>query len=240
MAQFSLSDFKAQIFRKGLARQNRFEVTIPNPPVSADRGANRAVNLLVDSAQFPLLSLQTKPFKIFGPSYQMPYSSEYGGEGVPIQFHVDRDMTVKRFFDQWMEAIVVGGSQSSFAVNYQSNYTTDIQIKQLDEQENIVYGVTLIDAFPRFMNVLELSNSSQNETHKLNITFAFRYWKSFDSGRTAPSPAVTTRDAGPKIIRQPSDRNSVIKKPRGNPILSGSGTPVRSGDGSIVRTDPNR
>jgi len=182
----------------------------------------------------------------------MPYSSEYGGEGLPITFHVDRDMTVKRFFDQWMEGIVVGGSQSTFAVNYQNNYTCDIQIKQLDEQENIVYGITLIEAFPRYMNILELSNSSQNETHKLSVTFAYRYWKSLDNGTSAPTASrpsggslapllsITNIPAGPKVVQQPSDRNSVIKKPRGNPILSSSGTPVRSGDGSIVRTDPNR
>ena len=72
-----------------------------------------------------------KPFKIFGPTYQRPITSEYGGEGMPITFHVDRDMRIRRFFEDWMHLIV---DPVRFTVGYQENYISDIFIRQLDEQ----------------------------------------------------------------------------------------------------------
>ena len=246
MAQFSLRDFKSQVLRKGLARTNRFEISF-TPPMSASREVNRRVNLLVESTQFPFLSISTKPLKIYGPSYQMPTTSEYGGEGWTVNFHVDREMTVKTLFDQWMEGIVIGGSLGTFNVNYQNNYTCDITVKQLDENNNTTYAITLFEAFPRYMNVMELSNSSQNETHKLNMTFAYRYWRNVQDKPVQSVPTATTKNPFPKIVLPPVDRNNPFTatkpnspEPRGSIIRSGDGTPVRSGSGTIVRTDPNR
>jgi hypothetical protein len=36
--------------------------------------------------------------------------------------------------------------------------------------------VELIEAFPRSVAMMELNNSTQNQVHKLNVTFAYRKW----------------------------------------------------------------
>ena len=76
-------------------------------PINMDDA--RRVSLLCESANFPPLNINTKAQRIYGPAYQRPVGSDYGGDGISLTFHVDRQMLVKRLFDAWMETIVSGG-----------------------------------------------------------------------------------------------------------------------------------
>lgn len=177
-ADFNLNNFISFVKESSLARVNRFEVTI-NPPNVLGRSIEeaRVVSLLCEISNFPPLNLSVKPFKIFGPSYQRPITSEYGGDGISMTFHVDRDMSLKRFFDDWAEGIV---RRQDFTVNYQFDYATTINIRQLDEENNITYEIELLEAFPRSITLMDLNNSAQGQTHRLNIIFAYRYWRRTD------------------------------------------------------------
>ena len=175
-ANFSLSQFIGAVREDSLARVNRFEVFI-NPPegmISKNRANAGAVSLYCEMASLPPVNISTKSFKIFGPTYQRPFGAEYGGEGISLTFHVDRDMQVKKFFDDWTATVV---DPDSGLVGYQEEYISTISLRQLDEQENVTYELELYEAFPRSVNLLELNNSAQNQTHRLNVLFAYRYWK---------------------------------------------------------------
>lgn len=185
MANYSLERFRSEILDgAGLARNNRFEVIIAPPRGLSGRGAeSELASLYVEQASVPLLNIFAKPFKIFGPTYQRPITSEYGGEGMPITFHVDRDMRIRRFFEDWMHLIV---DPVRFTVGYQENYISDIFIRQLDEQNNITNEIKLIEAFPRNINLMDLNNNSSNQTHRLNVLFAYRYWINTSRATTNP------------------------------------------------------
>jgi hypothetical protein len=172
---WNLDKFRSEVLGgAGLSRPNRFEVVITPPSkLSSSFGESYLSSLYVEQASLPLLNLSVKSFKIFGPSYQRPISSEYGGEGLSLTFHVDREMRIRKFFEEWMHIIV---DPDKFTVGYQSDYIADVYIKQLDEQDNVTYEVKLIEAFPRSMNMLELNNGSTNQTHRLNVVFAYRNW----------------------------------------------------------------
>jgi hypothetical protein len=179
-ANFNLSTFISAIKEDSLARVNRFEVMIPAPLGMSDLNKSYATfsSLYCEMASLPPVNISTKSFKIFGPTYQRPFGAEYGGEGISLIFHVDRDMNVKKFFDEWTAVVV---DPDTGLVNYQENYISTINLRQLDEQENVTYELELFEAFPRSVNLLELNNSAQNQTHRLNVLFAYRYWK--DKGR---------------------------------------------------------
>ena len=179
-SNFSIEDFRSAIFKDSLARTNRFEVIIPAPIGMSNSNSSYAdfTSLYCEMASLPPVNISTKSFKIFGPTYQRPFGAEYGGEGVSLTFHVDRDMNIKKFFDEWTSVIV---DPDSGLVNYQENYISTLTLRQLDEQENVTYELELYEAFPRSVNLLELNNSAQNQTHRLNVLFAYRYWK--DKGR---------------------------------------------------------
>ena len=193
-SSFNLSLFLSAIREDSLARVNRFEVMIPPPRGMSDVNRSYAdfTSLYCEMASLPPVNISTKSFKIFGPTYQRPFGAEYGGEGISLTFHVDRDMNIKKFFDDWTSIVV---DPDSGLVNYQENYTSTITLKQLDEQENITYELELYEAFPRSSNLLELNNSAQNQTHRLNVLFAYRYWK--DTGRefqTIPQDSPRSRE----------------------------------------------
>jgi hypothetical protein len=177
-AHFNLSDFTSFVREKSLSRSNRFEVFI-NPPNVIGRSIDEAkqVSLLCEISNLPPINLSVKPFKIFGPSYQRPITSEYGGDGISMTFHIDRDMVLKRFFDDWIEGVV---RRNDYMVNYQFDYTSTITIRQLDEQNNVTYEIELLEAFPRSITLVDLNHSAQNQTNRLNVIFAYRYWKRTD------------------------------------------------------------
>ena len=203
-ASFSLDRFRAQVLDgNGLARNNRFEVEIGVPTGMRTRSRNygELVSLYVEQANLPGINISAKPFKIFGPTYQRPITSEYGGEGISLTFHMDQYMKIRNFFEDWMHIIV---DPDTFTVGYQKEYISTIKIKQLDEQDTVVYEMELQEAFPRNMNLMDLNNSSTNQTHRLNVLFAYRYWRNVDVARQATPkdiplpvrfPGVPTVDA---------------------------------------------
>ena len=175
-SNFNLSRFIGAVREDSLARVNRFEVFINAPKSLTFKNKSNAgaVSLYCEMASLPPVNISTKSFKIFGPTYQRPFSAEYGGEGISLTFHVDRDMQVKKFFDNWTARVV---DPDSGFVGFQEDYISTIRLRQLNEQDEVTYELELEEAFPRSVNLLELNNSAQNQTHRLNVLFAYRYWK---------------------------------------------------------------
>ena len=183
-ANFNLQDFRSAVFKDSLARTNRFEVFIARPPAALSSTRPSNVSLYCEQASLPPLNIFTKAFKIFGPTYQRPFTAEYGGEGISVTFHVDRNMSIKTYFDEWMQKIV---DPVTGTVGYQEEYITNIRIRQLDEAENITYEIDLLEAFPRSMNLMELNNAATNQTHRLNILFGYRYWRNVRTTQVTPT-----------------------------------------------------
>lgn len=206
-SHFKLSDFKADVLSGvGLARTNRFEVYITPPRALASRygSISNFTSLYAEATNVPTFNIAVKPFKIFGPTYQRPITSEYGGEGINFTFHVDRNFNVRKFFEDWMHEII---HPERFTVGYLENYATTITIAQLDEQDEKTYEVELLEAFPRNINLMELNNASTNQTHRLNVLFAYRYWK-----RIGPDVEVTPVDI-PRVIQHPTVPTPDVRLP---------------------------
>lgn len=214
-ASFNLNNFLASVRTRGLARVNRFEIDIFPPAalrnLAVQEGGRsseeeaKLSSLFCEVSNFPPINLTVKPFKIFGPSYQRPMTSEYGGDGMSMTFHIDREMLLKRFFEDWIENIV---RRDDFTVNFQDSYATTIKIKQLDEEENVTYEIELIEAFPRSMTLVDLNNSAQNQTHRLNIIFAYRYWRRTDIQDSIQ--LVPTKRFEPAISSSPLDTSGTF------------------------------
>ena len=174
MSNFSISNFISEVNNRGLARPTRFEVFIlPPPELGSLTSSGRFVSLMCESASLPAMTVSTKPFRIYGASYQRPISSDFNGDGITLSFYIDNQMEVKSFFDAWMFKVV---NPNSFNVSYQKEYVSQIKIAQLDEKNNESYSIYLEDAFPRAINMLDLNMGLTNQVHKLNVTFAYRRW----------------------------------------------------------------
>lgn len=188
MATFSIQTFQTEIFRKGLAENNKFEMIIPAPPIlSSYQNEAQKVSMFCEISNFPPLNMMVRTMNLYGPAHQRPVSLDYGGDGLAASFYLDREMKVKTFFDVWMTSIV---NQLTHNVSYQQSYITNIAIRQLSDgipaiaaiggggesDEQPTYAVQLEEVFPRSMNLVDLNTGSQNQVSRLTVVFAFRKW----------------------------------------------------------------
>lgn len=180
MANFSLKNFRTEVGRRGLAKPSRFEAQF-NVPAGLGPGYSnitaddaRLVSLFCEVSGLPQQSVGIRNQRIYGPVYPRPFGVEYGGDGLTMTFLIDQSMNIKGFFDAWISKIV---DPFQYFVYYFNTYKTDITISQLDEKHNYVYTVVLEDAFPRNVALVEVNHGTQNQVHKLNVTFVYRRWK---------------------------------------------------------------
>jgi hypothetical protein len=215
----SISNFLAQVTKLGLARQNRFEVQIPNL-----FGDERLISLFCQSATLPGASLALKKQTLFGPAYIRPASINYG-ESITLSFLCDKDMLVRKAFDKWIHSIV---NPSSFTVNYKDEYARTITINQLDEKENYTYTIQLIDAFPTVIGALSLNQAALDRFHILPVTFSYRVWETgditntdiFQSTIVGPEELLkTTRTTQPQLsVGRKNTAEDYIKDERAPPL----------------------
>jgi hypothetical protein len=206
---FSISQFQAAVANRGLARQNRFQVIIPKMGSGAD---GELFILLCQAASLPGATIQVKKQNLFGPAYIRPTNINYG-EQLSLSFFCDKDMIVKRGFDEWIHQVI---NKSSFTVAYQSSYARDVIIHQLDNAEKIVYGIKLVDAFPISMGALSLSQSAVDRFHILPITLAYRYWEYHDSD-------FNSATFNPATITSQFARTTWNSRPRPESLIDESG-----------------
>ena len=100
-ANFNLQKFIGQSKTEGFARTNRFEVMITTPPVieQSKKNYGQIASLYAELTNLPPLSLNVRSFRTYGPLHQRPISSDYGGDGLSMTFHLDSNMNIKRYFD---------------------------------------------------------------------------------------------------------------------------------------------
>ena len=198
MSLFSLENFRAEVLNRGLAKANRFEVIIVPPKCVASAGDVRVVSMMAENCQLPTTRIITAQQRIFGPPTNHPQSAEYGGDNMTIQFYLDREMTVKRFFDVWVDGVV---DRTRNTVYYQDNYLSQgMTISQLDEQDRAMYGVKFIDLFPIAVNPVQLDHNQANAVSRLTVTFAYRRWvevtvaaaQTVQSPRNQQTPALAS------------------------------------------------
>ena len=250
-SHFSLSNFQSLVGTSVLARTNRFEVIITPPRINQKKDISELSSLFCEVSNLPPLNINVKPFKIYGPNHQRPVGSDYGGDGLSMTFHLDSKMSIKRYFDDWMEGIV---TRDTYNVNYQTNYVTSILLRQLrpsegldsidgsnlnqngqtfplkinpfEDKDDIMYEIELLEAFPRSMNIVEFNNSAQNQTQRLTVVFAYRYWRRTDIQKFAePKIPVSTVAVLPQ-----NQVNAIQAQPLRNVTFTGVFSPGTTND----------
>jgi len=154
--------------RRGFARTNRFEILVV-PPAQAfdDLQEVRDLNILCDACSLPGRQMQT--FETNYTRQQVKVVQSFINEDVSFTFNLTNDMFIKRLFDRWTNMII---DRTTFKKNYDSKYKRDIAIYQNDINNEKVYGIKLINAFPVSVQALEL-NSSEGEIQKLTVEFTY-------------------------------------------------------------------
>jgi hypothetical protein len=187
-----VDDLKAIIGKRGgIAKTNRF-VVIMTPPsaslintdwqglvgqaLSGNLGFGDLFNdprdtaMLCRSCSLPGRSINTLEFPREGYKNQIKYPYSYVNEDVNFNFMLTNDYYMKKVFDNW-QALVL--DQSNHTIPYKKAYTSDVIIQQLDQDNNVVFGVKLFNAYPTAINSIALDNNQSDAIQELQVTMTY-------------------------------------------------------------------
>ena len=154
-----------------------------NPAIS------RYLALQCESAELPGKTLQTADVKIYGPTFKVPYQTQYTDS--TFTFLCTNDFYERKLFDRWMEAIHPSDTNNlRFPKGDTTRYMTNIKIIQYDEFIRQIYAVELIDAFPIGVASQAL-NWSEDGFHRLSVQFAYQRYRTIYEGTYDLGSAAT-------------------------------------------------
>ena len=133
---------------------------------------SRYLALQCESAELPGRTLTTADVKIYGPTFKVPYQTQYGD--ISLTFLCTNDFFERKLFDRWMEAIHPSDTNNlRFPKGQSTRYMTNIRIIQYDDFIKQIYAVELIDAFPIGVAPQALS-WGEDGFHRLQVQFAYQ------------------------------------------------------------------
>jgi len=226
-----LSNFIANInVLDGVQKTTYFYVEIPLPRIYGNNAQSQTLSLLCDSASLPGVSLATSEIRRygFGPVEKKPYAPVF--VDASMSFISDGHGAVQNIFDQWMKRIVnftsmpYEGSISTkiakqinpFEVSYKDDYSTEIFIVTVNDQNDEITTTILNRAYPIFMGDVSLSWADTDSFVRIPVTFTYYNWtrKMFKVKQEINSPSQgfiqTLLKAGTALQTLAS-----IRKPRG-------------------------
>ena len=156
---------------------------------TSNSSLSRYLALQCETAELPGRTTATADVKIYGPTFKVPYQTQY--TDTSLTFLCTNDFYERKLFDRWMECIHPSDTNNlRFPKGSPSRYLTNIKIIQYDEFIKKIFAVELIDAFPIGIAPQAL-NWGEEGFHRLSIQFAYqRYRPVYDGGYDLASAAT--------------------------------------------------
>ncbi len=174
----------------------------PSDPQSKTSNASisRYLALQCESAELPGKTLATADVKIYGPTFKVPYQTQYAD--TTLTFLCTNEFYERKLFDRWMEAIMPTDTNNlRYAKDEETRYLTNIKIIQYDEFIKQIYAVELIDAFPVGVSSQQLSWQDDG-VHRLSVQFAYQKYRTIYSGtyNLSQAAAALFGSAGERLV----------------------------------------
>ena len=156
---------------------------------TSNSSMSRYLALQCESAELPGRTLQTADVKIYGPTFKVPYQSQYGD--TTLTFLCTNEFYERKLFDRWIEAIHPSDTNNlRYPKGQKSRYLTNIKIIQYDDFIKKIYAVELMDAFPIGVASQALSWSDDG-FHRLSVQMAYQRYRPIYEGSYDLASAAT-------------------------------------------------
>ena len=157
---------------------------------SSNSSMSRNLALQCEAAELPGKTLTTADVKIYGPTFKIPYQTQYSDTS--LTFLCTNEFYERKLFDRWMEAIHPSDTNNlRYPKGDKSRYMTNIKIIQYDDFIKQIYAVELIDAFPIGVAPQSLS-WGDDAFHRLQISFAYQKYRTIYEGSYDLGGTLTT------------------------------------------------
>ena len=149
-------------------------------PIGANSTLSRYLALQCETAELPGRTLMTHEAKVYGPTYKVPYQTQYNE--MTLTFLCTNEFWERKLFDRWLEAIMPSDTNNMrYPKDENTRYMTPIKVIQYDDFIKQIYAVELIDAFPIGLSAQQLS-WSEDGFHRLSVQFAYQRYKPVYTG----------------------------------------------------------
>lgn len=177
---YTIDEFKNR-FAKGVARANRYVVTITPPKgLLLQFSLSQDLTIACESVELPGSQLATGEDKQFGPIRKIPYLNIY--TDLAIRFICSDDLRERYFFDAWQDLVlkrddIVGSTtKESFKVGFYDDYVTTISIKVLNQKNETQYTIKCHEVWPIDVLNQPLSYGNTDDYMRLEVNLAYRNW----------------------------------------------------------------
>ena len=158
-------------------------------PTSANSTLSRYLALQCEAAELPGRTLMTQEAKVYGPTYKVPYQTQYNE--MTLTFLCTNEFWERKLFDRWIEAIHPSDTNNlRYAKEEDTRYMTPIKVIQYDDFIKQIYAVELVDAFPIGVSAQPLS-WAEDGFHRLSVQFAYQRYKPVYTGSYDIAAAAT-------------------------------------------------
>jgi hypothetical protein len=185
---YSVSDFTANISKRGLASANKFEVYIhiPSnagntsgalPPVVAHR--HEELELMCDTATIAGKTIQTSPEIQYGLRREVAYGAPTF-DALTLTFYCSEELEEKKILDRWQNKVVkTGGDNPSFNIGYYDDYAkfSKIEVIKLSMSGEVVFKYQYLEVYPKTITSIDLSHGTSSGPVKISATFNYSRWK---------------------------------------------------------------
>lgn len=131
---------------------------------------------------FPQRSLLTMEHRQNSAPFRTPYSATY--DPVTFSFYANAFLDARDYFEVWQSAVVNLGSNT---MNFYEEYVSDIKMYLLDDHGEDAYGVTLFEAYPLNIGIVDASYSQSNQVTTATVTMSFKSWAPWYNPQSNPS-----------------------------------------------------
>lgn len=197
-----LNEFISKVKSTGLAKTNRYRVTIATPSLMTGlMNSGRLITLFCESTSLPGQVIATTEHNVMGEHREFPYMKKY--DNITLSFYIDNNFEVKGFFDNWLNS--VSNTQNKI-ISYYKDYiapTVLIEVLPMDSEVS-TYSITLHEAYPKGISPIQLSADSR-DIAKIGVSLNYKYYttshvastKSMSSigGTLSNQPMNITNDA---------------------------------------------
>ena len=157
-------------FRQGFAKTNRYQVQLPgviNP---------ETMDIMCDSVTWPGRQISTN--EVYTDMQASKRAYGFIPDDVTISFMVANDWATWNYIHDWHKSVIgnIEGN-NNFTVNFKADYSRQIIIRHLDEEDYIRKEIVLKGAFPTTLSSIDLGNQNENTIMRVTASFSYENWE---------------------------------------------------------------
>ena len=187
-----LNEFISKVKSTGLAKTNRYRVTIATPALMTGfMNSGRLITLFCESTSLPGQVVATTEHNVMGEHREFPYMKKY--DNITLSFYIDNNFEVKGFFDNWLNS--VSNTQNKITSYYKDYIAPTVLIEVLPmDSEVSTYSITLHEAYPKGISPIQLSADSR-DIAKIGVSLNYKYYTTSHVVSTKYQTINITNDA---------------------------------------------